>query len=124
MTRLVHMCLDDRSLTHLEFWAKTPVNEVEVGTGGFPVVNASPLAALTVSHEVDSIIQLPVQQKNHAWKSLLLPGLGQISSGTGIPIVNILVEVAGVALMFTEDYSDVGIGVLAINHIISFSDLL
>ncbi len=111
-------------LTHLEFWAMTPVNEVEVGTGGFSVINASPLPALHGAPETAVFTEAAQYEKNHAWKSLLLPGWGQISSGTGIPIINILAETGGIALLFTDDYREAGIGVLALNHLISFSDLL
>ncbi len=111
-------------LTHLEFWAMTPVNEVEVGTSGFPVMNASPLPDLHGVPETTVFIEVAQQQKNHAWKSLFLPGWGQISSGNGTPIINILAEAGRVVLLFTDDYSEVGIGVLALNHLISFSDLL
>ncbi|MCK5130847.1 MAG: hypothetical protein KAR40_01680 [Candidatus Sabulitectum sp.] len=112
------------NLTHLEFWAKTPVNEVEVGTGGFPVLNASPLPELHGTPETAVLIELVQQEKSHAWKSLILPGWGQMSSGNGVPVINLLSEIAGAALLFTDDYSEVGIGILALNHLISFSDLL
>lgn len=111
------------NLTHLEFWAITPVNEVEIGTGGFPVISASPLPELHSAPEATIFIEA-AQHENHAWKSLIFPGWGQMSCSTGIPIINILAEIGGVALVFTDDYSDVGIGVLALNHLISFSDLL
>lgn len=114
----------DGSLTHLGFWSMTPVNEVEVGTGGFPVSNASPLPELHGAPETAVFAEAAQYEKNHAWKSLILPGWGQMSSGNGIPIINILAEIGGSALLFTDDYSEVGIGVLAINHLISFSDLL
>ena len=65
-----------------------------------------------------------MEEGNHAWKSLILPGWGQMSAGSGIPVVNILMEIGGAALLFTEEYSEVGIGVLAVNHFISFADLL
>ena len=112
------------SLTHLEFWAMTPVREVEVGTGGFPVINDSPLPELHGAPIETLFTEVVEQEGNHAWKSLILPGWGQISSGRGLPIVNILAEIGGAALLFTDDYTEVGMGVLALNHLISFSDLL
>lgn len=112
------------NLTHLEFWAMTPVIEVEVGTGGFPVTNASPLPELHGAPSSSVLTEVAQQEKNNAWKSLILPGWGQLSSGNGLPIVNILAEIGGAALLFSEEYSDVGVGLLALNHLISFSDLL
>ncbi len=112
------------SMTHLEFWAKTSVMEVEVGTGGFPVSNESPLPELHGAPVSAVLLELEQPERNHAWKSLVLPGWGQMSSSTGIPVINILAEIGGAALLFTEDYREVGIGILGINHLISFSDLL
>ena len=114
----------DGSLTHLEFWAMTPVTEIEVGTGGFPVTNESPLPDLHGTPAASVVFEVVMEEGNHAWKSLLLPGWGQVSSGNGVPIVNILAEIGGVALLFTDEYSQVGIGVLSANHLISFFDLL
>ncbi len=116
----------DGSMTHLQFWAMTPVNEVEVGTGGFAVANESPLPDLHGAPDVPVVADIVMYQPSsvHAWKSLILPGWGQMASGEGMPLVNILTEIGGAALLFTEDYREVGIGVLAVNHLISFSDLL
>ena len=112
------------SMTHLEFWARTPVNEVEIGTGGFSVANESPLPDLHGTPDTRIQTEVFREDSNHAWKSLILPGWGQISSGSGIPVVNILAEIAGASLLFTDEYSEVGIGLLALNHLISFTDLL
>ncbi len=114
----------DGSLTHLDFWAMTPVNEIEVGTGGFPVSNESPLPDLHGTPAASVVLEVATEENNHAWKSLLLPGWGQVSSGNGVPIVNMLVEIGGAALIFTDEYSQIGIGVLSVNHLISFFDLL
>lgn len=111
-------------LTHLDFWAQTPIQEVEIGTGGVPVSNESPLPELHGAPQLEIIQEVIQQQNNQAWKSLILPGWGQLSSGEGLPFVNILVEIGGAALLFTDDYQEVGIGILGVNHIISFSDLL
>jgi len=113
----------DGSLSHMDFWSMTSVNEVEIGTGGTPVTNESPLPELHGAPEIPVVVEV-VQESNHPWKSLILPGWGQLSSGTGAGFVNILVEIGGAALLFTDEYSEVGIGVLAVNHLISFSDLL
>ncbi|PIE53105.1 hypothetical protein CSA37_03120 [Candidatus Fermentibacteria bacterium] len=110
-------------ISYGDFWAVTPVREVEVGTLGFPVVNMSPLPEIHAAPDLPEPVEVVVQE-NHAWKSLILPGWGQMSSGIGVPVVNILVEAAGAVLLFTEDYQEAGIGILAVNHIISFTDLL
>ena len=114
----------DGSMTHLEFWAMTQVKEVEIGTGGFAVANESPLPDLHGAPVAQIQVEVLSEEDNHAWKSFILPGWGQYSSGTGIPVINILAEIGGAALLFTDDYNEVGIGVLAVNHLISFTDLL
>lgn len=108
----------------MDFWSVTPVREVEVGTLGFPVSNESPLPELHGAPVTPISVQVAVERDNQAWKSLILPGWGQMSSGTGLPLVNILVEIGGAALIFTDEYQEAGIGILAVNHLISFSDLL
>ncbi len=114
----------DGSLSHLDFWSAIEVNEIEIGTGGTPVANESPLPELHRVPELPVAVVEVVQESNHPWKSLILPGWGQLSSGTGSGLVNILAEIGGAALLFTDEYSEVGIGILAVNHLISFSDLL
>jgi len=113
-----------QQISHMDFWAITPVLEVEVGTMGFPVTNASPLPELHGAPGVLFAGESIQPERSGAWKSLILPGWGQMSTGRGIPAINILAEIGGVALLFADDYSEVGIGVLALNHLISFSDLL
>jgi hypothetical protein len=113
------------TLSHLGFWSVTPMNEVEIGTGGTPVVNESPLPELHSAPAVPEVVEAVIQgEGNQAWKSLIFPGWGQISSGNGVGIVNILAEIGGAALLFTDDYDEVGMGLLGLNHIISFTDLL
>lgn len=114
----------DGSLDPMAFWAITPVREVEVGTLGFPVVNQSPLPEIHGAPLPPHTVQTVVQENNCAWKSLVFPGWGQACAGEGLPIVNILIEAGGVALLFTDDYMEAGIGILAANHLISFTDLL
>jgi len=112
------------TLSHIDFWAVTPVREVEVGTLGFPVTNESPLPELHGAPVIPVQIAAAAARPNCAWKSLLLPGWGQMCSGEGLPLVNILAEIGGAALVFTDDYREAGIGILAVNHLISFTDLL
>lgn len=111
------------SITHLDFWAVTPVREIEVGTLGFPVVNESPLPELHGAPAIPVQMEV-VTEAGCPWKSLILPGWGQMCSGEGIPLVNIMIEAGGAALLFTEDYREAGIGILSVNHLISFTDLL
>ncbi len=114
----------DGSLTHLDFWAETPVREIEVGTLGFPVLNESPLPELHGAPDIPAEIQVAAEQSSCAWKSLILPGWGQMCSDEGLPLMNFLVEAGGIALIFTGDYREAGIGILSVNHLISFTDLL
>jgi hypothetical protein len=111
-------------ISHSDFWAVTPVREIEVGTNSFPVLNASPLPELHGAPVVPQVVQQAASAGGCAWKSLLLPGWGQMCSDSGLPIVNFLVEAGGIALLFTEDYREAGIGVLVVNHLVSFADLL
>lgn len=112
------------TMSHMDFWSATPVREVEVGTLGFPVTNESPLPELHGAPAVPVQIAGAVRNSNCAWKSLLVPGWGQMCSGEGLPLVNIIAEIGGVALLFTEDYRETGIGILTVNHLVSFTDLL
>lgn len=111
-------------MSHIDFWAVTPLREVEVGTLGFPVANASPLPDLHGAPAVQGIVPVSEVHGNCAWKSLILPGWGQMCSGSGLPVVNILAEIGGAALLFTDDYREAGIGIISLNHLISFTDLL
>lgn len=112
------------SLTHLDFWAQTPVREIEVGTLGFPVINESPLPELHGAPDIPERISMVTSESGCAWKSLVFPGWGQMCAGEGLPWVNFIIEAGGVALLFSEDYREAGIGILSVNHLISFTDLL
>lgn len=113
------------SMTPIDFWSATPVREIEVGTMGHPVVNESPLPELHGSPAYPlEVIEETSGGENCAWKSLILPGWGQISCGEGLPAANIIAEIAGAVLLFTDDYTEAGIGILAVNHLVSFADLL
>jgi hypothetical protein len=56
------------------------------------------------------------------WKSLLLPGWGQLSSGRGVGWLNLAVEAGGIALLVSGE-DETGLAVLGVNHLISFIDL-
>jgi len=111
-------------MNSMDFWAVTPVREVEVGTLGFPVSNASPLPELHGAPVVPETAREAMEESSCAWKSLVFPGWGQMCSGQGVPLVNILAEIGGAALVFTDDYREAGAGILVLNHLISFTDLL
>ena len=112
------------TISHMDFWNRTEVWELEIGTGGMAVTADAPTLIELYSPPVDTIPE-PVfdHASAHAWKSLVLPGWGQLSSGRGIGWVNLLVEAGGVALILTE-YEEAGAAVLGVNHIISFVDVL
>lgn len=114
----------NNTISHTDFWAMTPVREIEVGTMGYPVLNESPLPELHGAPGLPVQMEAAVAETGSAWKSLVFPGWGQISSGEGLPLVNIIAEIGGAALLFTDDYRDAGIGILVVNHLISFTDLL
>ncbi|MBD3370846.1 hypothetical protein GF402_10875 [Candidatus Fermentibacteria bacterium] len=107
----------------LEFWRKSEISKMEVGTYGFPVT-VEPVGALAVETLVDTItVYRDRSGSAQAWKSLLLPGWGQLSSGRGLGWLNLLAEAAGVALMVSDE-TEAGAAVIGVNHLVSFTDLL
>jgi len=108
----------------LDFWMRTDIWDLEVGTGGMPVTADAPSLVEFRTPPPDT---MPVVRYDgssaHAWKSLVLPGWGQLSSGRGIGWLNMLVEAGGIALVLTEN-EEAGAAVLGVNHLISFLDLL
>ncbi|MDM7991919.1 MAG: hypothetical protein QUS11_01260 [Candidatus Fermentibacter sp.] len=107
-----------------QFWSMADVSMLEVGTASTPLEFRPPLAfQLSESRTVTEIVEEPVERGGQAWKSLILPGWGQISSGEGIGWVNLLVE-AGAVGLYLSDYEEEGLAVLGTNHVISFFDLL
>lgn len=112
------------TLSAYAFWNTARITQVQVGMAGFPL-NVGIFDATQIPDvPLPQLVETRSSTGSHAWKSLLLPGWGQYSSGTGLPLINILAEVGGIALMLTDDYFNVGVGVLTLNHIISFTDLL
>lgn len=111
-------------LSSFGFWDGAAVRQVQVGMAGFRVSNGffDPTQVPEIPETV--VVTEPYRSGGHAWKSLILPGWGQLSSGTGLPLVNLLAEAGGIALLFTDDYVNVGAGILAVNHLVSFTDLL
>ena len=56
------------------------------------------------------------------WKSLVLPGWGQLDAGVGAGWVNLLVEAGGIVLLVSGE-DEAGLAVLGVNHLVSFVDL-
>jgi hypothetical protein len=111
-------------LSSFGFWDGAEVRRLQVGMSDFRFNDGffDPTQVPDIPETV--VITEPSRTAGHAWKSLILPGWGQFSSGAGLPLVNLLAEAGGIALLFTDDYVNVGAGVLAVNHLVSFTDLL
>ncbi len=112
------------SLSQLDFWRSVELREFEVGTAGFPTLLRRPgTSAFYLNEDIpDPAPELEVSDSVHPWKSLLLPGWGQIDSGRGFGWLNIAVEAGGIALLVSGE-KETGIAVLGVNHLISFIDL-
>ena len=110
------------SLSQLDLWRSAELREFEVGTAGFPTLLRRPGVPDYYSYE-DTLNLVSVSETVHPWKSLLLPGWGQIDAGRGIGWLNIAVEAGGIALIVSGE-KETGIAVLGVNHLISFIDLL
>lgn len=115
----------DGTLSHLEFWQSAELREFEVGTLGFPTALRQPGVpdSYLSTSATDTVPVVEPLRSAHPWKSLLLPGWGQIASGRGVGWLNIAVEAGGIALLVTGE-NETGIAVLGVNHFISFIDLL
>jgi len=113
------------TLSHEIFWQNAELREFEVGTACFPTEMRRPLVP-EWSISRDSIPLDPgyafSETSAQPWKSLLLPGWGQLSAGRGIGWLNIVVEAGGIALIATGE-DETGIAILGVNHFISFIDL-
>ena len=113
------------TLSHEFFWQNAQLREFEVGTACFPTEMRRPLVPQwsiqgdIIPLDTEGVFAEPSTQP---WKSLLLPGWGQISAGRGIGWLNIIVEAGGIALIATGE-DETGIAVLGVNHFISFIDL-
>ncbi len=115
----------DGTLSHEAFWQNAELREFEVGTACFPTEMRRPLIPeWSISGDIipDGSGNVLTESSAQPWKSLLLPGWGQISAGRGIGWLNILVEAGGIALIVTGE-DETGIAVLGVNHFISFIDL-
>lgn len=116
--------LQNGEMNRTDFWKGVSLREIEVATGGFTSMYEIPSAIIQPS--VDTIPQndivIPLVSSVQPWKSLILPGWGQISSGNGFGWINIVIEAGGAALLISGE-TQIGCAVLSVNHIISFFDL-
>ncbi len=106
------------------FWSLAEVTSLEVGTALFPLAFRPPLDFSMP--ESGTPVDVAVETRGsggHAWKSLVLPGWGQIASGSGVGWLNLLVEACGIGL-YASGYEEEGLAVVGVNHIVSFMDLL
>lgn len=110
-------------LSAFQFWNGVTISQIQVGMTGFPLQMGCFDATQIPEMPDVPVYQPQASSRPHAWKSLVMPGWGQYSSGTGLPLVNILAEAGGIALVLSDDYVNVGVGVLVLNHLISFTDL-
>lgn len=114
----------DGTLSHEIFWQNAELREFEVGTASFPTEMRRPIVPeWSIAGDIIPLdTESAIERSTQPWKSLLLPGWGQISAGRGIGWLNIIVEAGGIALIATGS-DETGIAVLSVNHIISFIDL-
>ncbi|GEM_PF-440072 len=106
-----------------EFLEGSEISELEVGTALLPLERGTLPEVVVVTEHVDTTaIVLSNTERSQPWKSLLLPGWGQLSSDRGIGWLNLLVEAGGIALMVAKEY-ETGAVVLGVNHVVSFIDL-
>jgi hypothetical protein len=105
-------------------WDRSEVSGLEIGTAGF-VLDFTPPVSVTrpVLAAADTASTRVSGSAGQAWKSLVLPGWGQLASGEGTWWINILVEAGGVGLALSGHERE-GVAVLGANHILSFFDLL
>lgn len=111
------------TMTHERFWRTSSLQEFEVGTVLFPLEMGAPLVP-DWGMAVDTVPEVVVRDIPSAqpWKSLLLPGWGQLSAGRGFGWLNLAVEAGGIALLVSGE-DETGMAVLGVNHLISFVDL-
>jgi hypothetical protein len=107
-----------------QFWSLAGVTMLEIGTASTPLLYRPPLSFdLPETRQEEVVITRSTGNGSQAWKSLLLPGWGQLASGEGVGWVNLLVE-AGAVGLYVSGYEEEGFAVLGTNHLVSFFDLL
>ena len=115
------------SLDESLFWLdRVEIGPVDVGTFDVPVVvGPVDVSSFVPDEEPEPVDTLPepVERRGEAWKSLILPGWGQISEGRPAGWGSVLIEAAGIGLIVGEYYTEGGI-VLGVNHVVSFLSML
>jgi hypothetical protein len=112
----------DGSISHLEFWRTISLRELEVGTALFQTALRWPGAPADFTPVAEADHPVYATRVAEPWKSLILPGWGQLDAGVGAGWINLLVEAGGIALILSDE-SDMGMAVLGVNHLVSFIDL-
>lgn len=106
------------------FWSSASVSMLEIGTASTPLEFRPPLAFdMPDTRVVAMPEEVREDRSGQAWKSLLMPGWGQLSEGEGVGWINLLVE-AGAVGLYLSGSEEEGLAVLGTNHIVSFVDLL
>jgi hypothetical protein len=107
-----------------EVWNRCEIGSLEIGTAAFALDFAPPVDVdRPVFGTADTISAVGARNSGQAWKSLVLPGWGQLSTGEGMWWFNLLVEAGGIGLAATGNERE-GIAILGANHLLSFFDLL
>ena len=114
------------TLSEEDFWTgRVEVGPVDVGTFDVEVeIGRIDVSAFVPEIEPvvpDTIVEAPARAP--AWRSLLLPGWGQISSGRPAGWACVAVEAAGLGLIAGGYYTEGGIA-LGVNHLVSFAGML
>lgn len=106
------------------FWSSARVSMLEIGTASTPLEFRPPLAFdMPDTRVVEIPEEVRENRSGQAWKSLLIPGWGQLSEGEGVGWINLLIE-AGAVGLYLSGSEEEGLAVLGTNHIVSFVDLL
>jgi len=106
-----------------DLWEGSSMSNLEIGTAGFALEFTPPVdVTRPVIARADTVPVVPCGSGG-AWKSLVLPGWGQASTGRGAWWINMLVEAGGVGLVLS-DHEREGIAILGANHLLSFFDML
>ena len=93
-----------------------------MGTAPFLTALRWPGAAADLTPETIPETTPPDIARAEPWKSLILPGWGQLDAGIGAGWINLLVEAGAVALILSDE-TEAGFAVLGANHLVSFVDL-
>lgn len=113
----------DGTMTHEQFWRRAELRELEVGTVLLPIEMRPPLVPdWSIRADTLPATVVAAVPSSQPWKSLILPGWGQLSSGRGVGWLNLAVEAGAIALIVSGE-DETGLAVLGVNHFVSFIDL-